>query len=59
VFFVDEDVAGLKSGDFALVIVDTDDIMSDLRKADDRNQANVTRANNRDLDNFAHDDSGG
>ena len=56
-FFVDEDVAGLKSRDFALVIVDTDDIVSDLRKADGRNQANVTRANNGDLDSFAHDDS--
>ena len=54
VVLVDEGVAGLEGGDFALVVIDADDGVSDLGEADSRDQADVTRANNCDLNGFAH-----
>jgi hypothetical protein len=51
---VDESVAGLEGGDFSLVVIDADHAVADLGEADSRDQADVTRANDRDLNSFAH-----
>ena len=54
VVLVDEGVAGLEGGDLALVVIDADHAVADLGEADGRDQADVTRTNNCDLNGFAH-----
>ena len=51
---VDEGVAGLECGYLALVVIDADDVVANLGETDGRDQTDVTRANNCDLNAFAH-----
>ena len=51
---VDERIAALKRGDFAFVIVDTDDVVAHFGKTDGGNQADISRADNGNFDVFAH-----
>jgi hypothetical protein len=51
---VDEGVAGLESSDLLLVVIDTDHAVADLGEADGRDQADVARANDCDLNGIAH-----
>ena len=51
---VDERVACLESGDFALVVVNTDDMMAHFGKADGSDEANVSRPDNGNFDVFTH-----
>ncbi len=52
---VDEGVAGLEREDFALVVIDTYDVVANFGEADSGHQANIARANHRDLYRFGHD----
>lgn len=51
---MDKGIARLEGGDLAFIVVDANDGMTDLCKADSRDQANISRANDRDLNGFAH-----
>ena len=54
VVLVDEGVAGLEGCDLVFVVIDADDGVTDLGEADGGDQADITRANNGDLNGFAH-----
>ncbi len=54
VVLVDEGVAALEGGDFALVIVDADDVVAHLSKADGGDQADVPRSDYGNLNVFTH-----
>jgi hypothetical protein len=51
---VNERVTGLESGDLALIIVDTDDVVADFSKADGSDQTDVSRPDNGNFDVFTH-----
>ncbi len=54
VVLVDEGVAGLKRGDFALVIVDADDVVTHLSEADGGDEADISRSDDGNFDVFTH-----
>ena len=51
---VDEGVARFEGSNLAFVVVDTHDVVADLREADGRHQAHITGANDCNLNRFAH-----
>jgi hypothetical protein len=51
---VDEGIARLEGGDFAFVVIYTDDAMPNLSEADCRYQAHVSRSDDCNLNWFAH-----
>ena len=54
IVLVNERVAGLESGNLALVIVNTDDMVTHFREANRSNQANISRPDNGNFDVFTH-----
>ena len=54
IVLVDEGVPALESGDFAFVVVDTDDVVADLGEADGSNQTDISRSDDGDFDVFTH-----
>jgi hypothetical protein len=54
IVLVDEGVAGLESGNLALVIVHTDDIVTHFGKTDCGNQTNISRPDYGNFDVFIH-----
>ncbi len=57
VVLVDERVAGLQGGDFALIIIDTDDIVAHLGETDGCNQAYISGSDDGNFDVFVHSDA--
>ena len=49
---MDERVASLECGDFALIIVDTNDVVAHFRKTDGGHKADISRADYSNLDAF-------
>lgn len=54
VVLVDKRIAALKGFDFALVIIDTNDVMAHLSETDGSHQADVPRSDNGNLNVFIH-----
>ena len=54
VVLMDQGVTGLKCGDFAFVVIDTDDIVSHLCEADGSDETDVSGANDSDLNSLTH-----
>ena len=51
---VDQGVPGFERRDFALVIIDADDVVTNLSEAYGRDQADISRTNDCNLNSFAH-----
>jgi hypothetical protein len=56
---MDEGIAALKGCNLAIVIVDTNDVMTHFSEADGSDQADIPRPNNGDLNVFTHSLDGG